>query len=152
MPLLEHLIELRRRLVYSAIAIAVGFVICYSFSKEIYAFLTHPLAVALEGHGEHKMIYTNPTEAFFTYLKLAFWGGFCLAFPVVGAQLWMFVAPGLYRNERKAFLPFLCATPVLFIMGAALAYFVVIPFAWKFFISFETAASPGQLPIELEAR
>jgi sec-independent protein translocase protein TatC len=98
------------------------------------------------------MIYTSLTEAFFTYLKVSFWAGFCLAFPVIASQVWRFVAPGLYKNERHAFLPYLFATPVLFILGAALVYFIIIPFAWKFFLSFEVPATEGQLPIELQAK
>jgi sec-independent protein translocase protein TatC len=152
MPLLDHLVELRNRLMYSAIAVGITFAICYFFKEDIYAFLTRPLAAALEGREAHKMIYTNLTEAFFTYLKVSFWAAFCLAFPIIASQIWMFVAPGLYKNERKAFLPYLLATPVLFIMGATLVYYVVIPLAWRFFLSFETPASPGQLPIELQAK
>jgi sec-independent protein translocase protein TatC len=98
------------------------------------------------------MIYTDLTEAFFTYLKVAFWAGFCISFPIVLSQIWMFVAPGLYKNERKAFLPYLIATPILFIIGAALVYFLVIPLAWKFFLSFEVPGGHDQLPIELQAK
>jgi sec-independent protein translocase protein TatC len=152
MPLLDHLLELRNRLMYSAIAVAIAFAFCYFFKESIYAFLARPLAVALEGRPEHKMIYTSLTEAFFTYLKVAFWAAFCLAFPIIASQIWMFVAPGLYKNERKAFLPYLCATPILFIIGACLVYFIVIPLAWKFFLSFEVPATEGQLPIELQAK
>jgi sec-independent protein translocase protein TatC len=119
MPLLDHLLELRNRLMYSAIAVAIAFALTYFFKENIYAFLARPLAIALEGRPEHKMIYTSLTEAFFTYLKVAFWAAFCLAFPIIASQIWMFVAPGLYKNERKAFLPYLCATPVLFIIGAS---------------------------------
>jgi len=152
MPLFDHLLELRNRLMYSAIAVILTTALCYVFKERIYAFLAHPLAVALEGRPEHKMIYTNLTEAFFTYLKVSFWAGFCLAFPIIASQIWMFVAPGLYKNERKAFLPYLVATPILFIIGAMLVYFIVIPLAWKFFLSFEVPAGEGQLPIELQAK
>lgn len=152
MPLIDHLVELRTRLLYSAIAIAITFAICYFFKEDIYAFLTRPLAAALEGREAHKMIYTSLTEAFFTYLKVSFWAAICLSFPIIASQIWMFVAPGLYKNERGAFLPYLFATPVLFAMGAALVYYVVIPLAWRFFLSFETPGGPGQLPIELEAK
>jgi sec-independent protein translocase protein TatC len=96
------------------------------------------------------MIYTGLTEAFFTYLKVAFWAGFCLAFPIVASQVWMFVAPGLFKNERKAFLPYLVATPILFIIGGTLVYFVVIPLAWRFFIGFEEP--DAALPIKLQAK
>jgi sec-independent protein translocase protein TatC len=98
------------------------------------------------------MIYTGLTEAFLTYVKVAFWAGTFLTFPFVASQLWMFIAPGLYRKEKQAFLPFLIATPVLFFLGAAMAYYVVFPLAWKFFVSFETPGGPGMLPIQLEAR
>jgi sec-independent protein translocase protein TatC len=150
MPLIEHLAELRNRLIWSCLAILVCFAGCYAFKEQIYGFLVQPLADALAERGPHEMIYTSLTEAFFTYLKVAFWAGFCLAFPVIAVQIWMFVAPGLYKNERKAFLPYLFATPVLFILGAALVYYVVIPFAWRFFIGFEEP--DAQLPIRLQAK
>ncbi len=152
MPLLDHLIELRNRLMYSCIAIFVGFAICYFFAEQIYAFLVRPLADVIAGDEGRRMIYTGLAEAFFTYIKVAFFGGAFLAFPFVAAQLWMFVAPGLYRNEKEAFLPFLAATPILFVIGAAVAYYLVFPLAWRFFLSFETPGGPGMLPIELEAR
>ncbi|HJU16022.1 MAG TPA: twin-arginine translocase subunit TatC [Stellaceae bacterium] len=152
MPLLAHLAELRNRLLWAGGAILVSFLICYQFKYQIYAFLVHPLAVALEGQPGRRLIYTGLTEAFFTYIKVSFWAGFCLAFPVVAVQVWKFVAPGLYKNERRAFYPYLFATPVLFLMGAALAYFVVMPLAWKFFVSFETPGGPGSLPIVLDPK
>ena len=151
MPLLDHLVELRNRLMYSAIAILLGFFVCYFFAEQIYAFLVQPLANITVG--EHRrMIYTGLAEAFFTYIKVAFFGGFFLTFPFVAAQLWMFIAPGLYRNEKQAFLPFLVATPVLFFVGAAVAYYLVFPLAWRFFLSFESPGGEGMLPIQLEAR
>jgi sec-independent protein translocase protein TatC len=152
MPLLDHLIELRNRLMWAIGAIMVAFLICYQFKVRIYGFLVHPLAVIFEGQTGRHLIYTGLTEAFFTYVKVSFWAGACISFPIVAAQIWKFVAPGLYKNERKAFLPYLAATPVLFLLGAALAYFVVIPYAWRFFVSFEQAGRPGTLPIVLEAR
>ncbi|HEX3208450.1 MAG TPA: twin-arginine translocase subunit TatC [Geminicoccaceae bacterium] len=152
MPLLDHLIELRNRLIYSVAAIMVGFVVCYFFSEHIYAFLVRPLANVYQGQTGRRMIYTGLTEAFLTYVKVAFWAGTFLTFPFVASQLWMFIAPGLYRKEKQAFLPFLIATPVLFFLGAAMAYYVVFPLAWKFFVSFETPGGPGMLPIQLEAR
>ena len=136
-PLLEHLIELRGRLVKAIIAILIAFLLCYWQSANIFDFLIQPLLKVLPaGRG---LIYTAPQEAFFTYVKLSLWGAIMLAFPIIASQIWMFVAPGLYRHERKAFLPFLVATPVLFILGAALAYYGVIPLALKFFAHFETA-------------
>ena len=152
MPLLDHLIELRNRLMWACGAIFVGFVICYLFADHIYAFLVQPLADIYQGQTGRRMIYTGLTEAFFTYIKVAFWAGAFLTFPIVAAQLWLFIAPGLYRNEKQAFLPFLIATPILFFMGGAIAYYVVFPLAWRFFVSFETAGGPETLPIELEAR
>jgi sec-independent protein translocase protein TatC len=152
MPLLEHLIELRNRLMYSCAAIMIGFLICYFFSEQIYAFLVHPLADIYQGQTGRRMIYTGLTEAFLTYIKVAFWAGAFLTFPFVAVQLWMFIAPGLYRTEKQAFLPFLVATPILFFLGGAMAYYVVFPLAWRFFVSFETPGGPGVLPIELEAR
>ena len=152
MPLIEHLVELRNRLVYAVAALLVGFAICYFFSQHIYAFLTQPLADILAGQGR-KMIYTGLTEAFFTYLKVSFWAGAFLTFPFIAAQLWMFIAPGLYEHEKKAFLPFLLATPVLFFLGGAVVYYLVFPLAWRFFLGFElNPTDPGALPIQLEAR
>lgn len=150
-PLLAHAIEFRKRFMISLLAIAAGFVVCYAFAGHIYAFLVHPLAAASGGEG-HRMIYTGLAEAFVTYIRLALWGGTFLAFPVILSQIWMFVAPGLYRSERRAFLPFLIATPILFLIGAAMAYYLIFPAAWSFFLSFEAPAVAGSLPIQLEAR
>ena len=152
MPLLDHLVELRNRLMWSAAAILVAFLVCYQFKETIYRFLSHPLAEVFQGESGRKMIFTGLTEAFFTYVKVSFWAAMCLAFPVVSIQIWKFVAPGLYKTEKRAFLPYLCATPILFLMGASLAYFVVIPYAFRFFVSFETPGAPGSLPIEIEAK
>lgn len=149
--LLAHLVDFRRRMIFSFLAILVGFVLCYFFAPAIYEFLVRPLAKATESESR-RLIYTGLTEAFVTYIKLALWAGCFLAFPVVAAQIWFFVAPGLYKHERRAFLPFLIATPVLFLLGAAMAYYFVFPLAWEFFLSFEVPASPGGLPIQLEAR
>jgi sec-independent protein translocase protein TatC len=150
-PLLAHLIELRRRLVWSLTAILIGFCISYYFAPQIYEFLVRPLASVTAGENR-RLIYTGLTEAFVTYIKLALWTGCFLAFPVIATQIWMFVAPGLYKTERRAFLPFLIATPVFFLCGAAMAYYFVFPMAWKFFLSFEMPPMPGGLPIQLEAR
>jgi sec-independent protein translocase protein TatC len=152
MPLLEHLIELRKRLIYSFLAFLVMFGPSWYFAKPIYNFLAEPLSRAMgNGAGRH-FIYTDLTEAFFTDLRVAFWTAFCLAFPVIATQIWLFVAPGLYRDERKAFLPYLLASPVLFVMGGALVYFVIFPVAWRFFLSFQTMGGNGTLPIELEPK
>jgi len=152
MPLLEHLIELRNRLIWSFGAIIIAWAGCYYFSAAIYRFLAHPLAVIYAGEPGRKMIFTALTEAFFTYVKVSFWAALCLSFPIVAMQFWKFVAPGLYKNERGAFYPYLFATPVLFAMGASLAYFVVIPIAWRFFVGFESPGGDGTLPIVLEAK
>ncbi|HYM73126.1 MAG TPA: twin-arginine translocase subunit TatC [Stellaceae bacterium] len=152
MPLLAHLIELRNRLVWAFGAIIVAFLVCYQFKEWIYQFLAHPLAVIFAGQTDRKMIFTGLTEAFFTYIKVSFWAAVCLAFPVVAIQVWKFVAPGLYKTEKRAFLPYLCATPILFLLGASLAYFVVIPFAFRFFLSFETPGGDGSLPIVSEPK
>jgi sec-independent protein translocase protein TatC len=152
MPLLDHLVELRNRLMWAAGAILIAFLACYQFKEMIYRFLTHPLAQVFSGEPGRKMIATGLTEVFFTYVKVSFWAAVCVAFPVVAIQVWKFVAPGLYKNERRAFLPYLAATPILFIMGGALAYFVVIPVAFRFFVSFETPGVDGSLPIEIEAK
>lgn len=149
-PLLDHLIELRRRLIYSILATGVAFVLCYWQAERIFAFLVQPLVSVLgEGRG---LQYTALQEAFFTYMKLAMWGALMLAFPIIASQVWMFVAPGLYRHERRAFLPFLLATPVLFLIGASLAYYLIIPLAWQFFVSFETAHVAGMPEIRLDAK
>jgi sec-independent protein translocase protein TatC len=152
MPLLDHLIELRTRLLWAFGAIIVAFILCYQVSDHIYRFLAKPLADIYAGEPGRKMIFTALTEAFFTYLKVSFWGAICLAFPVIAMQVWKFVAPGLYQKEKRAFLPYMCATPVLFALGAALAYFVVIPVAFRFFLSFETPGTDGSLPIVSEPK
>jgi len=152
MPLLEHLLELRNRLMYSVLAIGIAFAGCYFIAPDIYAFLVQPLADLLEGQNR-RMIFTGLTEAFFTYLKVAFWAAAFLSFPIIASQVWMFVAPGLYKTEKRAFLPFLVATPILFFLGGAVAYYLVFPLAWQFFLGFETGSpEPGMLPIQLEAR
>lgn len=150
MPLLDHLIELRNRLMYSVVALLVAFIGCYFIAEHIYAFLVQPLAEILGP--DRRLIYTGLTEAFFAYVKVAFFAACFIAFPIVASQIWMFVAPGLYRHEKKAFLPFLVATPILFLLGGAMAYYFVFPLAWRFFISFETPGGPEMLPIQLEAR
>jgi sec-independent protein translocase protein TatC len=146
MPLLDHLIELRTRLLYAIGAWLLMFIPAWYFSKTIYNFLALPLAEIISGR---KLIYTDLTEAFFTDLRVAFWASFCLAFPMIAFQLWRFVAPGLYRDERRAFLPYLFASPVLFIIGGALAYYVIFPLAFRFFASFQDPGGDGAPGIEL---
>lgn len=152
MPLLEHLIELRKRLVYSIAALFVAFFPSWYFSKNIYNFLAQPLADALNKQGGGHFIFTDVTEAFFTDLRVAFWAAFCLAFPIIASQIWLFVAPGLYKQERRAFLPYLIATPVLFIMGGSLVYYVIFPVAYPFFMSFGSPGGNGTLAIDLEPK
>jgi sec-independent protein translocase protein TatC len=153
MPLLDHLLELRRRLMWSGATFLVCFFVCYYFSGRIYFFLAQPLAEIMRQRGEQPhLIYTALYEAFFTYLRVAMFGAAFLSFPVVATQLWLFIAPGLYRSEKKAIAPFLVATPVLFVLGAALAYYFVFPFAWSFFLSFQTPTGQDGLQIQLEAK
>jgi len=150
-PLIEHLVELRQRLMWSIVAILVGFVLCFTFANDIYNFLLVPYQWAVGEDVPIGMIYTAPQEFFFTQLKVALFGAIFLTFPVIAAQLYMFVAPGLYRNERHAFLPFLIATPVLFLIGGALVYFVVMPLAMQFFLSMQQTGETG-VSIQLTAR
>lgn len=153
-PLIDHLIELRDRLKWSAVALLVAFVLCFIVTEDyLYPFLVSPLYDIYVDIGVEnpRMIYTALHEAFFTYMKLAFYTALFVSFPIVANQLWKFVAPGLYRDEKHAFLPFLVATPVLFTTGAALVYFFILPLAWRFFIGFQTAGAEG-MAIELEAK
>lgn len=145
-PLIDHLIELRRRLMWALAAIFLAFVICFWFAKPIYNLLLWPYRLAAGVDAPIELIYTAPQEFFFTQVKLALFGAIFIAFPVIASQLYMFVAPGLYRKERKAFLPFLIATPILFLIGAALVYFAAMPLAMRFFLSMqETGDQPVQI-------
>ena len=132
-PLLDHLLELRRRLLWSIAALAVAFSICLYFARPIFAFLVHPLLQA----GQSKIINTQIFGGFLVEIKIAFFAGMMISFPIIANQIWQFVAPGLYRNEKRALLPFLLATPVLFLAGASLAYFIAIPIALKFLLGFQ---------------
>lgn len=152
-PLITHLIELRQRLIYSMIAFLVLFFASYGVAEYLYSFLAQPLAdVLMEQGGDRRMIFTAPHEAFFTNIKVSFFTALFLSFPFVSLQFWKFVAPGLYKNERRAMWPFLVATPILFFIGGALAYYYVFPLAWKFFIGFESLQGAGGLPIQLETK
>jgi sec-independent protein translocase protein TatC len=145
-PLMEHLVELRRRLIRAFIALFLAFAVCFYFAGEIFAFLTQPL-IAGFGTGQGRLVYTKLYEAFFVEVRVAFFAAFFVAFPVIANQLWAFVAPGLYVKEKRAFLPFLIATPILFLLGASLAYYVVMPVAIRFFLGYQ-----GQIPgIEQQA-
>lgn len=152
MPLMEHLIELRKRLIYCFAGFIVAFLICFYFASPIFDFLVHPLAAQFPAGTHTALIYTALHEAFFTYVKVALFAGLMVSFPLIAMQLWRFIAPGLYRHEKMAFLPFLIATPVLFLMGAALAYYVIMPLAWHFFLTFQRPAAPGDLAIEVMPR
>ena len=136
-PLIEHLIELRSRLLKTVIAIAIAFLFCFYFASDIFNILVIPYERAVGGAHEVEMIFTAPQEYFFTQLKIALFGALFIAFPVIASQLYMFMAPGLYKHERQAFRPFLIATPILFAMGACLVFFVVMPLAMQFFLSME---------------
>lgn len=148
-PLIEHLIELRTRLIWALLALGAATIACYFIAEEIYDFLTAPLRGRLEARGQDpRLIYTQLYETFFVHLKVAIFGGFFLSFPVIAAQIWKFVAPGLYRDERAAFLPFLLATPVLFMLGASLVYFLIMPMAIDFFLNFQSLGTDGSTKIE----
>ena len=135
-PLIDHLIELRKRVLTCMVALAIGFAIAFNFSSDIFAILVRPLTQAF-GPAGGTLIYTKLYEAFFVEIKVALFAASLIAFPIIATQLWAFVAPGLYKREKQAMLPFMLATPILFTMGASLAYFVVMPTAFKFFLGFQ---------------
>ncbi len=142
-PLIEHLAELRQRLIWSALAFIVAMVICFTVWNPIFNFLTSPLcsAMAERGHPDCGLILIRLQEGFFVAINISLLGGFALSFPVIAYQLWRFVAPGLYKSEKNAFLPFLIASPIMFVMGAAFAYYIVTPLAFDFFLGFQQAGS-----------
>ena len=152
MPLLDHLIELRSRLIYCLAGFLVAFFACFYVAEEIFGFLVAPLADALSDREGGRMIFTALQEAFFTYIKVAFFAAAFVSFPLISIQLWTFVAPGLYKTEKRAFLPFLIATPVLFVAGGALVYYFIMPLAWDFFLSFQKPGAEGDLAIEVEPK
>ncbi|RZI46105.1 twin-arginine translocase subunit TatC [Candidatus Finniella inopinata] len=150
-PLLDHLLELRKRLIYSLIGFVIVFSICYVYSENIFQFLVRPLAQLLQTKGGgRRLIYTGLTEAFLTYIKVAAFAAAFISFPLMAIQVWRFIAPGLYHNERNLFIGLLATTPVLFLLGAGFAYTIIFPTAYEFFLSFESNA--GHLPIQLEAK
>lgn len=155
-PLIDHLIELRTRLIWSIAGFLVAFIFCFFFAKQIFNFLVVPYQTATVWAGIHdrqvELIYTAPQEFFFTQVKIAAFGGFFIAFPLIAAQIYKFVAPGLYREERGAFLPFLVATPLLFLLGAALVYYFFTPMVMWFFLSMEQTGTDGQAAIQLLPR
>ncbi len=149
----EHLTELRSRLVKSIVYLFIFFVICYFFAEDIYSFLVAPYAEAVKDDEiSRRMIFTALHETFITYLKVAFFAAMFIASPIILIQIWKFVAPGLYKNEKKALLPYLIATPTLFFLGGMLVYYLIMPLAIKFFLSFETTVQFNSLPIQLEAK
>ncbi len=152
-PLIEHLIELRRRLIWALVAFFVAFVVCFAFAKQLFNYLVIPYKWAVLWAGldlsKSELIYTAPQEFFFTQLKVAMFGAMVISFPVVAAQIYKFVAPGLYKNERAAFLPFLIASPILFLLGAALVYFFFTPMVMWFFLTMQQAPGEGEVAISL---
>ena len=142
-PLIEHLAELRQRLIYSFVAFIIGMIICFTIWNPIFDFLTHPLcsAMALRGHSDCGLILIKLQEGFFVAISISLLGGLVLSFPLIGFQMWRFVAPGLYKTEKNAFLPFIIASPFMFFLGAAFAYYVVTPLAFDFFLGFQQTGS-----------
>lgn len=137
-PLIEHLAELRTRILYALAAYVVAVVLCYIVWHPVFTFLTHPICEALAARGQAcQLSLIKLQEGFFVAINIAMLGGFALAFPMIGFQLWRFVAPGLYRNEKRAFLPFLIASPVMFFVGAAFCYYIILPMAFSFFLGFQ---------------
>jgi len=152
-PLIEHLIELRSRLIRAMAAVLVAFIACFFFSRPIYNFLLIPYVWAASNHGDvPRLIYTAPQEYFLTQLKVALFGALFIAFPVIATQIYKFVAPGLYKNERKAFLPYLVATPILFVAGGLVVIFILLPLAMRFFLSQEQPGGADTAAIELLPR
>ena len=149
----SHLTELRSRLIKSFIFLIFIFLLCYFFSVEIYRFLVQPYSDAvLANELDRRLIFTALHEAFLTYLKVSFFAALFISSPIFLTQIWKFIAPGLYKNEKQALLPYLIATPALFILGGCLVYYLIMPLAIKFFLSFESVAEPGIIAIQLEAK
>jgi len=151
-PLLDHISELRNRLLWAIGGLLIATIISYQFVQEIYGFLVRPLAEAMGPNDTQRLIYTNLTEAFFTYLKVAMFAGGFFSFPFLILQGWLFIAPGLFPKEKKSILPFLIVSPLLFILGGAVVYYIVLPMAWHFFLSFQSSGLETVLPVMLEAR
>ena len=150
---ISHLTELRRRLISSLIFLAVLFIICYIFSDHIYGFLVEPYSNAVKDDNvERRLIFTALQETFLTYLKVSFFAAFFATSPFILIQIWKFIAPGLYKHEKKAIMPYLVLTPILFLLGGMLVYYLIMPLAIKFFLSFESVGLSTNLPIQLEAK
>lgn len=144
-PLIEHLAELRTRLIRSVIAFLIGMIICFTVATPIFNFLTAPLCQVLSERGQDcDLIFISPQEGFFVAIKVSLLGGLMLSFPVIAHQMWRFVAPGLYKNEKGAFLPFLISSPVMFLLGAAFAFYIVTPLAYDFFLGFQQFGAEGE--------
>ena len=149
----SHFVELRKRLINSFIFLFIFFVICYFFSEYIYGFLVEPYAHAVKDDGsQRRLIFTALQETFLTYLKVSFFASFFVTSPFILIQIWKFIAPGLYQHEKIAIMPYLIATPILFFLGGILVYYLIMPLAIKFFLSFESLGSVTNLPIQLEAK
>ena len=151
MSLIDHLTELRKRLLWIFVYVIIIFLICFYFASDLFYFLAKPLVNLLQVDKGQGFIYTALQEAFFTELKIAFFFALFFAFPLIAIQIWKFIAPGLYRHEKNAFLPFLVATPILFFAGGAMVYYLIAPLAWNFFLSYQNMSSSG-VPIRLEAK
>ncbi len=151
MSLIDHLTELRKRLLWSFVYIIIIFIVCFYFATDLFYFLAKPLVNLLQTDKGQGFIYTALQEAFFTELKIAFFFALFFAFPLIAIQIWKFIAPGLYKNEKNAFLPFLIATPILFFAGGAMVYYLIAPVAWNFFLSYQNMSDSG-VPIRLEAK
>ena len=150
---LSHLTELRKRLINSLILLAILFVLCYFFSENIYGFFVSPYAEAVKNNDiERRLIFTALQETFLTYLKVSFFTAFFITCPYILIQIWKFIAPGLYSNEKSAIMPYLVITPILFLLGGMLVYYLIMPLAIKFFLSFESTGISTNLPIQLEAK
>ncbi len=148
-PLVEHLAELRNRLMWSAAAFVVAMFVVYPFAMQVFNFLSMPICKVLAGMGQNcQLVLISPQEGFFVAINISLFGGLVLAFPVIAYHLWRFVAPGLYRSEKNALLPFLLASPAMFFLGAAFAYFVVLPMAFNFFLGFQQFGTPAPVPAE----
>ena len=151
--IVSHLTELRERLIHSFIFLFLFFIVCYYFSEQIYSFLVQPYADAVKDDSlNRRLIFTALQETFLTYLKVSFFAAFFVSSPLILIQIWKFIAPGLYDHEKKAIMPYLIATPILFLLGGMLVYYLIMPLAIKFFLSFETNSLNTAMPIQLEAK
>jgi sec-independent protein translocase protein TatC len=148
-PLIEHLTELRNRLIHCVVAFLIGMIICFTVATPIFNFLTNPLCTVLAERGQDcDLIFISPQEGFFVAIKVSLLGGLILSFPYLGMQMWRFVAPGLYKNEKGAFLPFMIASPFMFLLGASFAFYVVTPLAYDFFLGFQQFGTGGEAVAE----